>query len=124
MSAAYGLVRFTKTGNVYMCCYEGTTDIMLPYFFKPEECVDENGCYSAISYGRRLNDSKNWDIPDESKIEDLDDVEIFSDYGDGFYWMGKGSETLGCIVNGINFYNVYEWQDGEPNWVQKFWLER
>ena len=59
-----------------------------------------------------------------SKIDDLDDVEIFSDYGDGFYWMGKGSETLCCIVNGINFYNVYEWQDGEPNWVQKFWSER
>ena len=51
MSASYGLVKFKKTGNVYYCCYEGTSDIMIPMNFlgdishyiempKPEDIYD------------------------------------------------------------------------------------
>ena len=118
MSAATGMVKFKRTGNIYMCCYEGTSDIMIPYIFKPEECFYD-GYYHAISYGRKLGDENNWEMPN---IEDIDDIEIYSDYGNGFYWQGKGSESAKYIISEINFGEfVYDYKDGTPKWVTDFW---
>lgn len=118
MSAAYGMVKFKRTGNIYMCCYEGTSDIMIPFIFKPEECL-YLGCYNAISYGRQLGDENDWEEPN---VNDIDDIEIYSDYGGGFYWQGKGSESAKYIISEINFgENVYDYTNGKPKWVTDFW---
>lgn len=126
MSASFGLVKFKKTGNIYYSCYEGTTDIMIPYLCTPEECYDEKtDCYWAITYCRKLGDQhKTWKFPDD--ITDLDDIEIYSDYGGGFYWSGIGSESIKMIKN---FLMPYEecWEDmknGEPEWVEEFFKHR
>lgn len=115
MSASYGLVKFKKTGNIYYCCYEGTSDIMIPFLCTPEECFDKD-CFCPISYCRRID--KSWEFP---KVDDLDDIEIYSDYGGGFYWNGTGSESAKMIKEEINFgEKVYEYTDGQPLWVNDF----
>ena len=118
MSAASGLVRFKKTGNIYMCCYEGTSDVMLPFIFKPEECL-ENDYYCAISYGRKINNEKDW--VNSNELNDIEDIEIYSDYGGGFYWKGEGSESARIITKGVNFAYIYDYTDGRPKWVTEFW---
>lgn len=118
MSAASGLVRFKRTGNIYMCCYEGTSDVMLPFIFRPEECF-EDGYYHAISYGRKINNESDWIKPDD--VNDIDDIEIYSDYGSGFYWEGEGSETAKVITKGTNFGYIYDYTNGKPKWVTDFW---
>ena len=122
MSATFGLVKFKKTGNIYYACYEGTTDIMIPYLCTPEECYDEKtDSYWAITYCRELGDKhKTWKFPDN--IADLDDIEIYSDYGGGFYWSGTGSESIKMINDYLMPYEQC-WEDmkyGEPEWVKEF----
>lgn len=117
MSANYGLVKFKKTGNIYYCCYEGTSDIMIPFLCTPEECFDKvwDG-FCAISYCRNID--KSWEFPE---VNDLDDIEIYSDYGGGFYWNGTGSESARMIKEEINFgEKVYEYKNGQPSWVNDF----
>lgn len=118
MSAAYGLVKFKKTGNVYMCCYNGTADIMIPFIFRPEECIDEEGRYLAIYYGKKLAENNSWEVPD---VSDVDDIEIYSDYGYGFYWQGKGSESSKFIISGSSFEECDNYSYGKPKWVDDFW---
>ena len=120
MSASYGLVKFKKTGNVYYCCYEGTSDIMIPFLCTPEECFDKSfDGFCAITYCRELGDkAKTWEFPE---VDDLDDIEIYSDYGGGFYWNGIGSESAKMIKEEINFgEKVYEYTDGKPLWINDF----
>ena len=121
MSASWGLVRFNKTGNIYMGCYEGTSDIFIPRICTPEECYDENfDCYCSISHCRELSrDEAARIFPDN--VEDLDDVEIYSDYGGGSYWSGTGSESLKMLKTGVNPYEEgLDESDGMPDWVVKF----
>lgn len=84
MSKAFAFVKFQKTGNVYYGYYDGTTDVMCPLICTPEECRNENGCCCPISY---LGKSDKWRDYDEMRkdLSDLDDIEIYSDYGYGFY---------------------------------------
>ena len=99
---------------------------MIPYLCTPEECYDEEtDCYCAITYCRKLGDQhKIWKFPDD--ITDLDEIEIYSDYGGGFYWSGTGSESIKMIKS---FLMPYEecWEDmkdGEPKWVEDFFKHR
>lgn len=77
IGASYGLVKFKKTGNVYYCCYEGTSDIMIPFLCTPEECFDKSfDRFCAISYCRELGDkAKTWEFPE---VDDLDDIDYNS----------------------------------------------
>lgn len=120
MSASWGLVKFKKTGNVYMCCYEGTSDILNPFICTPEECYDEKiDCYYSITYCRELSKGRSWAFPDN--VEDLDECEIYSDYGGGFHWLGTGSESLKMIKDGLDPWNEgIEETDGKPEWVEEF----
>lgn len=117
MSAAFGLVKFLSTGNIYYCCYEGTSDVLNPHICTPEECKINDDLYNPISYIR--NHSRNWGFPD---VKDIDDVEIYSDYGGGFYWNGIGSESAKMIKSPLMpFEQCYEtMMDGKPDWVSKF----
>lgn len=120
MSASWGLVRFKKTGNIYMCCYEGTTDILVPFICTPEECWDEKSdCYHSIAYCRQLSEGRSWAFPDD--VTDLDECDVYSDYGDGFHWSGTGSESLKMIKDGRNPWNEeIEEIDGQLGWVIQF----
>lgn len=122
MSRAFGLVRFKTTGNIYYGCYNGTSDIMLPFLCTPEECYDEKlDCYCAIIYCQELRKKRgSWDFP--SDVTDLDEVEIYSDYGGGFYWPGSGSESARMLDTHLNpWEEVYdEVKDGRPDWVMDF----
>ena len=123
MSASYGLVKFKKTGNVYYCCYEGTSDTLNPFICTAEECYDPKiDCYCAITHCRnlqKLRKDEPWNIPDDTP--DLDEVEIYSDYGGGFSFPGIGSESLrkidcaydefGCVDLDISVDGKYEWVD-------------
>lgn len=122
MSAAFGLVRFKTTGNIYYCCYEGTSNSLRPHICTPEECYDEKlDCYCAISYCRELGARKGWNPPDD--VTDWDDVEIYSDYGGGFYWDGTGSESVKMLKLSLD-----EWGEllipnekcGIPEWAEEF----
>ena len=124
MSASWALIRFNETGNVYMGCYEGTTDVMIPYICTPEECYDEGlDCYCSIIHCRDLAKDRSYDFP--SGVEDLDKCEVYSDYGGGFYWSAVGSETLKMIKNPIEPGCVTALDfdaitDGKPDWVEEF----
>lgn len=126
MSADWGLVKFKKTGNIYMCCYEGTSDILNPYICTPEECYDEQrDCYCAITHCRMIGASHDdWAFPDY--VQDLDEVEIYTDYGGGFYWYGTGSESIMMIKGPLDTWAFDEDAsviDGRPKWVDEFWSQ-
>lgn len=122
MSASFGLVRFKKTGNIYYGCYEGTSDLMLPFICTPEECYDEKiDCYCAITHCRNIKGRyATWLFPDD--VADLDDIEIYSDYGGGFYWNGTGSESIMMIKDYLDpWEQCYKnMKDGQPKWVEEF----
>ena len=121
MSSSFALIRFNKTGNIYYGCYDGTSDILIPFIFTPEECYNEKtDCYCSISYGKQLRKEREWKAPDN--ISDLDDVEIYADYASGFYWPGTGSESLRRVVTELMPFDSVDdiHKDGEPEWVTKF----
>ena len=124
MSSAFGLVKFKTTGNIYYGCYNGTCDIFLPFIFTAEECYNEQlDCYCAITYGRELNHGRDWAFPDD--VNDLDDVEIYSSYGGGFYWHGTGSESVKMIKDYLDpFEEVWpDIIDGTPQWAEEFLIQ-
>lgn len=122
MSRSFALVKFKKTGNIYYGCYNGTCDILLPFLCTPQECYDEtDGYYDPITYCTELSEKTgSWGLPDN--VTDLDNIEIYSDYGCGFYWNGTGSESVKMINDFLNpFEEVYEdIKDGVPQWVEEF----
>lgn len=122
MSRAFALVKFKRTGNIYYGCYNGTPDIMLPFLCTPQECYDKTlNCYCAITYCQDLARQRDsWKFPDN--VTDLDEIEIYSDYGGGFYWPGTGSESIKMINDFLNpWEEVYEkMKDGQPDWVKDF----
>lgn len=127
MSRAFALVKFKKTGNIYCGCYNGTCDIMLPFLCTPQECYDEKlDCYWAITYCQELsNRYGSWKFPDD--VTDIDDIEIYSDYGGGFYWPGTGSESIKMIDTCLDPYEELEWtdiKDGVPEWVEEFFKQQ
>lgn len=120
MSASFALVKFKSTGNIYFGCYEGTSDILIPYICTPEECYDEKlDCYCSISHCRDLSaQHKTWAYPDNVPA---DEVEIYSDYGGGFYWNGHGSESIKMIKDFLDPWDNYTTiEDGKPEWVEEF----
>lgn len=124
MSRSYAMIRFKKTGNIYMGCYNGTSDILLPFICTPEECYDEKvDCYCSISYCQDIKDQREtWYLPDG--VTDLDECEIYSDYGGGFYWSGVGSESAKMISEVLDpFEYCYEEMvfNRRPEWVDDFW---
>ena len=121
MSKSFALVKFKKTGNIYYGYYDGTCDVMCPFLCTPQECYDkENDCYNAISYCKELNNTKNREI--WKNLTNLDDAEIYSDYGGGFYWNGTGSESEKMIETFLAPFDQCpeNIKDGQPEWVKDF----
>lgn len=115
------LVKFKKTGNIYYGCYEGISDVMIPFICTPYECYDiERDAYLSIYYCRQLdNQHDTWEFPDTTI--DLDNIEIYSDYGNGFYWKGMGSESVKMIKDYLMPWDSdIEIIEGQPKWVKDF----
>lgn len=133
MSRALALVRFKDSGNIYMGCYSGTSDVMYPYILPPEKCKKSDiGMYDPIGcISEFCNCHTERPIYNESEISD---IEIYSDYGGGFFWDGKGVERLGYICPDYqnpwrtSYGNWWEGDpgddilivDGVPDWAQNF----
>ena len=118
MSKAFALIKFRKTGNIYYGIYNGTVDVLSPKICTPEECYDPSSdCYCAISY---LEDTL-YDYYEYPEDADWDIVDIYSDYGRGFYWQGIGSESLKLIKKGCIPWEECDYlSHGKPPWVVEF----
>ena len=123
MSASWALIRFKKTGNIYMGCYEGTSDTMNPYICTAEECLDEKyQVYSSITHCRNIAAERDWIFPEN--VSDLDDVEVFSDYGFGGVYSAVGSETARMIDCPLDEFGELDWDKishTKPDWVDVYW---
>ena len=114
MSKAIALIRFNKTGNIYYGCYDGTIDVMYSSFTEYQDNLDIfDWCSEHCCDYQKI---------DKNLIKDEDNIEIYSDYGGGFYWDGKGSEEHRIITK--NFTPWYDYDlnyiDGKPYWVEEF----
>lgn len=130
MSRAFGLVKFIDTGNIYMGVYDGTCDVFYAKIFTAEECYDEKtDWYNCFAYIDKLLENDG-----EWEIKKLSPVEIYSDYGGGFWWKGFGDESQKLIdFNSCDSYrastDAYSCSDdievfnGAPDWARKFMEE-
>ena len=112
MSKAIALIKFKKTGNIYYGCYNGISDKMRPRICSLDECFNaEKNAYMVTDYCSE---------PIDNEITDVDDVEIYSSHGDGFYWEGKGCEPAEILIDGLEPLDNpdIEWVDGIPEWAK------
>ena len=125
MSATTVLIRFKKTGNIYMGCYEGTSDYVKPYICTPKECWDEKfQVYSSITYCREIAKNKDYVFPKDAP--DLDEVEVYSDWGFSGYFKAVGSESFKMIECPTDEFGELDWDAiirEKPDWVTGFWEE-
>ena len=137
MSRAIALVKFNKTGNIYIGVYDGTVDVLVPVVLPPEKCLKDDGCYhvfDSIEEAYNQFKSTDRDLINYSNSE-IDEVEIYSDYGGGFFWMAEGIESYGLIFNKylapfnyidhftpwcLDDNNSIEVIDGVPEWAKEF----
>lgn len=121
MSRATGLVKFLDTGNIYLGVYKGTSDVFYQRICTPEDCYDRKEKYFApISYFEELEALEpNWKQPKDCELRP---VEIYTDYGGGFFWEGLGNEKLrfvdwnSCPI----YYGELDEVDGTPDWAKEF----
>lgn len=118
MSKSYALIRFYKTGNIYYGVYNGTVDTLYFNICTAEDCYDkELDGYYLIHY---LCNKQEDVLP--KGAPDLDDVDIYTSYGGGFYWKGRGSESLKMVLEGLSPWE-FEYDsviDGKPDWAERF----
>lgn len=122
MSASIAYIRFKSTGNVYYACFENASDVLLPNICTYKDCYD----IGPIDYCRKIGyvcDS----CP--STASDLDDVDIYSEYGGGMSWVGQGSEKLKLLVEDCldpwEYYETLKHHYSEPpQWVKDFLAKR
>lgn len=121
MSAAGGLVRFKRTGHIYACCYEGTSDIVIPYILPFEEVVEDDGTYNPIGKIRAIPGDWHYD-----PTPDTDEIEIWVSYGGHFWWEGTGSESKRMIEGPLDPWDKLTLKDihhEDPQWVIDFLYE-
>ena len=104
MSRAWGVVRFKSDGKLMYYLYDGTSDICNP-----------NLCDSMDDVWQDHKWSKCNCYQDEP-------VEIYSDYGGGFYWNGKACRHCNVITKGLEPWTddedeVISITDGQPDWL-------
>ena len=129
MSRALALMKFTDTGTILMGIYDGTVDCVYPKMFPCEYFYNkEEDCYCVFD---KEYDCLNADIVIDAVEKEATDVEIYSDYGGGFFWNGKAVESCGHILphyrdpfrTSYSFYedcNKIDIYDGVPEWAEDF----
>lgn len=102
MSHSVGAVRF-KNGDVKYFEYNESVDVCIPKLFNTfEEFI-----------------SSNWKwINTQSNCEhNIEDVDIYTTYGGGFYWKGTACKKCMMIIGGINPYNLRD-RDGKELFIE------
>ena len=127
MSRSIALIRFKGSGNIYMGVYDGTVDILRNFIFLREDCYDADGdCYKVFTYSDKIqNDDNAYTEQDLSYIDYNDECEIYSDYGEGFWWKGLGNEDKRLIRSEDCFicyipHNEIERYYGCPEWAYEY----
>lgn len=121
MSRAIALIRF-KDGTIVRGCYNGTSDFLSQWLITDEELQKKyNGsCFSwdEIMY-------KNFDekFIDSDSLTDLEEVEVYSDYGSGFLWKDKASKSRMSMQYATNIDSVVSIKD-IPNWVIEYFKNK
>ena len=135
MSRSLALIKFLDTGNIYMGVYNGTVDVLYPYIFPKEKCwdpVSQGYCYlDYVDKNFEMLEAKTEPIVDSTQALD---VEIYSDYGGGFFWDGKADENACKVLDeylnpwGKNYPDPWTGDtsdcifitDGKPEWVKEY----
>lgn len=100
MSNSIGAVRFLSDNTIKYFEYYGTPDVCEAILRDTEDEVNDN--WRSHNQDERCNCTP-------------EPVEIFSTYGDGFYWKGTACKEHGFIFDGIT--PDYDSQvDGHPDW--------
>lgn len=126
MGASTALIRFKKTGNIYMGCYESIRDTMNPYICKPLDCYDKKrDWYRAITYCRDIAKDRDCIFPKD--VPDLDEVDVYSDWNFGGWFSAIGSESARMIDQWpLDEFGELDWdaiRQEKPDWVDAFWKE-
>ena len=124
MSHAWGAVRFESNGLIKFYEYNGTADICNAQLYNTyKEVWDNWRKYKFI----------------ECKCGKDEDIEIYTSYGGGFYWGGKGCRHCNAITKhlepcgtdvGTMFVGFYKndtfWDstNGTPDWVKNLELNK
>jgi hypothetical protein len=108
MSRAIGYVKF-EDGEIKRFLYSGTGDFCYSKLYEQDENFDWDEC-----------ETNEWDNVINICKHKLEEVEIFTTYGGGFYWKGKACrECMNIIKNLYPFeLDLEEIQDGYPKWIQ------
>lgn len=121
MSRAIALIKFND-GTILRGCYNGTSDFISQWLISDEELEQkyEGSCFSW--------DSKKWDNYDNEYIDtdeiyDAEDVEIFSDYGNGFSWNGKASKN-NKVITSPTMLEYVTWSNDIPKWVLTYFKNK
>lgn len=107
MSHQTGAVRFPD-GTINLFEYNGTVDICIPMLWDKRE---------ELSAHWRSGQWRDCLCGPAAKIEP---VEIYANYGGGYYWPGTACRTCNTLVSGHEPAGEENGEkDGEPEW----WLE-
>ena len=109
MSRAYGVVRFQSDDKLLYYLYDGTSDICVPSLCDNIDDIWKDNGWKKCNC--------NQDEP----------VEIYSDYGGGFYWQGRACRHCMCITEKINPWEeckLKEITDEQPQWISEIWKEK
>ena len=95
MSDSLALVRFPD-GELRVAYYFGSIDMVVPplYDLSEADAVLAAGFEAVIE---RLQELEEKGSPDPGDVED---VQVWSDYGAGAHWRGRASRGSGMLVEG------------------------
>lgn len=133
MSHGKGQCRFYD-GNIKYFEYDGTDDICRPKLYDTfDEMIDNwRKPYVSIEANNITHDKKSWfkkifrnnkDKEQSMCDHNVEDVEIYTDYGGGFYWKGTACRKCNMILEGkepcelpIEDRSI----EGIPEWAEDF----
>lgn len=126
MSDSLGLVRFPD-GELRVAYFFGGPGLMVPFLFPVEEAdaVWEDGMEPLME--------RMASVEGDPTPTDLEDVQVWADYGDTFWWEGTASRSAGLLVSGIDPHGISKdsgdaagedprpIHNGRPDWVPAEW---
>ena len=104
MSHSYGAVQFDSDDKVMFYEYDGTSDVTISHLYDTRKEMEDNW-----RKGEWLDCKCGRDEP----------VEIYSNYGGGFYWDGRACRHCLAITENLkpDWDDGSSSSDGTPDWV-------
>lgn len=111
MSSSWATVRFPD-GRVRYSTYSGTVDLLNPVL-----------SHTITLAGGRHRARGGWDHTEPVGFDLVWDVEIYADYGQGFWWKGKSYWNTVCTGSTDPFDTLEKGTkikvfDGKPDWLR------